>query len=181
MLDDTLRNDLLQEAYRRGSEYLLRWSACAPTTFAAIMDTLGYADDPVVQEIWKSTIGLTGGTGNLTVGTCGAVASAAAAISLSFGYNKEDVEDLKKMMTVNAAVAHIGQQVKEVFGGIRCEEIQFNNWGKAFEFSNREALGEFMDMASNERGKPRCQDVTAAIARMAVEKIMELNPQFIKR
>ena len=84
------------------------------------------------------------------------------------------------MMAINAAVANIGQKVKEVFGGIRCEEIQFYNWGKAFEFTNREALAEFMDMASNEKGKPRCQDVTAAIARMAVEKIMDLNPQFVR-
>lgn len=181
MLDDQLRNDLSQEAYRRGSEYLMRWKACAPATFAAIMDTLGYADDPVAQGIWKSTIGLTGGTGNLTVGTCGAVASAAAAISLSFGYNKEDVEDLRKMMTVNASVSDIGQKVKEIFGGIRCEEIQFNNWGKAFELTNRKELAEFMDMASNEKGKPKCEDVTAAIAKMAVEKIMELNSQFVRR
>jgi hypothetical protein len=41
--------EVLDEAYRRGSDYLTRY-ACAPGVFAAVMDTLGYEDDPAVND-----------------------------------------------------------------------------------------------------------------------------------
>lgn len=181
VIDERRGRQLMDEAYRRGCEYLPRWRACAPAAFAAIMDTLGYSDDPAVLEIWKATIGLTGGTGFMTVGTCGAVASAAAAISLSFNYNREDIEDLSKMMAVNLAAADIGERIKKRFGGIQCQEIQFNMWGKAFRLTSFESLAEFRAMAVNEAEKPQCREVVGLIARMTIEKILQLNPQFCKR
>lgn len=180
VLDERRTNLLMNEAYRRGSEYLPRWRACAPAAFAAIMDTLGYGDDPAILEIWKSSIGLTGGTGFMTVGTCGAVAGAALAISLSFNYNKEDIEDMNKMMSVNLAVADLGERVKKRFGGIQCQEIQFNMWGKAYRLTSFESMAEFRSMADNDLGKPQCKEVVGLIARLAVEKIIQINPRFVR-
>jgi hypothetical protein len=47
--------EVLAEAYRRGYDYCAR-IACASGVFAAVMETLGYEDDPVVNEVWKATI-----------------------------------------------------------------------------------------------------------------------------
>ena len=180
-LTDEVRTRLLADAYRRGYDYLPRWNACAPTTFAAVMDTLGYAGDQLVRDIWKASVGLTGGTGNMAVGTCGAVAGAAMAVSLSFDYGREQIEqDNNKMLLVNKAVAEMGKQVKTLFGYIVCQEIQFHNWGKAYHFSNPGVLREFSEMAMNRSGMAGCQEVTGTLARLAVEKILEYNPRFVR-
>jgi len=180
-LTDEVRTRLLADAYRRGYDYLPRWNACAPTTFAAVMDTLGYAGDQLVRDIWKASVGLTGGTGNMAVGTCGAVAGAAMAVSLSFDYGREQIEqDNNKMLLVNKAVAEMGKQVKTLFGHIVCQEIQFNNRGKAYHFSNPGVLREFSEMAMNRSGMAGCQEVTGTLARLAVEKILEYNPRFVR-
>lgn len=180
VLDERRTNLLMNEAYRRGSEYLPRWRACAPAAFAAIMDTLGYDDDPVILEIWKSSVGLSGGTGFMTVGTCGAVASAALAISLSFAYGKQDIEDMNKMFNVNLAVAELGDRINRRLGSIQCQEIQLAMWGKAYRLTHFDSLNEFCRMSVTEAGQPRCQEVVGSIARLAVEKIIALNPGFVR-
>jgi hypothetical protein len=173
--------EILDEAYRRGYEYLTRWRACAPTTFAAIMDTLGYGDDPIVEGIWKATIGLTGGTGNMAIGTCGALAGAAAAISYSFAYSKEDLEeDIMKMLSVNGVVAEVGNQLLEKYGHTTCQEIQFHHWGKSFRFTNPEAMMEFARLSGNQKATPECQAVTGDVSKWAVEKILHYNRHFLK-
>jgi len=69
-----IKKEILDEAYRRGYDYMPKKSwPCAPAVFAAVMDTLGYEDDPVINDVWKATIGFTGGTGNMAIGTCGAM------------------------------------------------------------------------------------------------------------
>jgi len=175
------REELLQDAYRRGYEYLPKWGGCAPTTFAAVMDALGYAEDPLLREVWKATVGLTGGTGNMAIGTCGAMAGAAAAISFSFGFAREEVEqDNTRMLLINRAVAEVGASMKSLYGHIVCQEVQFHNWGRAYHFNDPSAVREFRKMASNTEGKMRCQELTGTIARLAVEKILEYNPEFVK-
>jgi hypothetical protein len=169
--------EVLDEAYRRGYDYCAR-IACAPGVFAAVMDTLGYEDDPVVNDVWKATVGLTGGTGNMAIGTCGAMAGAAMAISYSFGFTKEDLEDPVKMLNVNGVVAEVGKKMQEKYGHIQCQEVQFHHWGKSYRFTNPEVMQEFVSLSSSSTA---CQEVTGDLARWTVKKILEHNPHFSKR
>ena len=168
--------EVLDEAYRRGYDYLRKY-ACAPGVFAAVMDTLGYEDDPVVNDVWKATLGLIGGTGNMAIGTCGAMAGAAMAISYSFGLTKEE-DDLVKMLNVTDVVAEVGKKMQEKYGHIQCQEVQFHNWGKSYRFTNPEVMQEFVNLSLE---SPACQEVTGDLARWTVEKILEHNPHFSKR
>ena len=94
--EEVMNKEILDEAYRRGYEYKPEHSwPCVPAVFAAIMDTLGYEDDPIVNDVWKTTIGFTGGTGNMAIGTCGAMSGAAMAISYSLGFAKKDTDYMK--------------------------------------------------------------------------------------
>ena len=68
-----MNEELLDEAYKKGCDYLMKY-ACAPGTFAAVMDTLGYENDPLRETGLQATMGLVGGTGNLSTGTCGSMA-----------------------------------------------------------------------------------------------------------
>ncbi|WXG42102.1 MAG: C-GCAxxG-C-C family (seleno)protein [Candidatus Freyarchaeum deiterrae] len=172
---------ILDEAYRRGYDYLLKWRACAPTVFAAVMDTLGYENDSAVNEIWKASIGLTGGTGNMAIGTCGAMAGAAMAISYSFGFTKELLaKDIMKMFNVNGVVAEVGKKMQEKYSHITCQEVQFHHWGKSYRFTNPKAGMEYMKMWQEKKENFECHNVTGDLARWAVEKILEYNPQFSK-
>ncbi len=174
--------EVLDEAYRRGYDYCVR-IACAPGVFSAVMETLGYEDDPMVNEVWKATVGLAGGTGNMAIGTCGAMAGAAMAISYSFGFTKKDLlQDPEKMLKVNAVVAEVGKKMRDKYGHIQCQEVQFHHWGKSYRFTNPAAMQDFMNQASKDQAiRTACQEVTGDLARWTVKKILELNPQFSKR
>ncbi|RCV65830.1 putative redox-active protein [Methanophagales archaeon] len=117
--------EVLDEAYRRGSDYLMRY-ACAPDVFAAVMDTLGYEDDLAVNDVWKAAVGFVGGTGNMAIGTCGVMAGAAMAISYSFGLKKGEPEDMMELLNVISEVAEVGKKMQEKYGHIQCQEVQFN-------------------------------------------------------
>jgi hypothetical protein len=176
--ESEIDREVLDEAYRRGYDYCAR-IACAPGVFAAVMETLGYEGDPVVNEVWKATVGLAGGTGNMAIGTCGAMAGAAMAIGYSFGFTKEDLlKDPGKMLKVNGVVAEVGKKMQEKYGHIQCQEVQFHNWGKSYRFSNPQAMKDF---ASARKLWTACQEVTGDLARWTVEKILEHNPHFSKR
>jgi hypothetical protein len=170
-------SEVLDEAYRRGCDYLMQYG-CAPGVFAAVMDTLGYEDDPAVNNVWKASLGLIGGTGNMAIGTCGAIAGAAMAISYSFDLTKEDPKSMERMMEVNGVVAEVGKKMQEKHGHIQCQEVQFHLLGKSYRFTNPKAMQEFMNLSSAE---PACQELNGDLARWTVEKILEHNPQFSKR
>jgi C_GCAxxG_C_C family probable redox protein len=169
------------EATRRGEQYFAELHACAPAAFAAVMDTLGHGEDPMVQEAWKASIGLTGGT-CMSIGTCGAVGGAVMAVSLSFGFTRKDLEmDPMKTLKVAAAVAELGKRVQETYGHIQCQEIQFSHWGKSFRFTNPNALAEFQSFSLDERSGFKCQKLTGAVSGWAVECILSHNPGFSRR
>ncbi|KAF5432008.1 putative redox-active protein [Candidatus Methanophagaceae archaeon] len=169
--------EVLDEAYRRGSDYLMRY-ACAPGVFAAVMDTLGYEDDPAINDVWKAAVGLVGGTGNMAIGTCGAMAGAAMAISYSFDLRKEEPEDMMKMLNVTGVVAEVGKKMQEKYGHIQCQEVQFHLLGKSYRFTNPEAMQEFITLSSE---NPACKEVTGDLARWTVKKVLEHNPHFSRR
>ncbi len=176
-----VKKKVLEEAYHRGYDYMPKHSwPCAPAVFAAVMDTLGYEDDPAINDVWKATIGFTGGTGNMAIGTCGAMDGAAAAISYSFGFAKEDT-DYPKMLKVIAAVTEVGKKMQEKYGHIQCQEVQFHHWGKSYRFTNPKALEEFASLAGDKKGMTECQEVAGDVAKWAVEAILVHNPQFSKR
>ena len=171
--------EALNEAYRRGYDYCAR-IACAPGVFAAVMETLGYENDPVVNDVWKATVGLAGGTGNMAIGTCGAMAGAAMAISYSFGFTKDyALQHPEKMIKVSDVVAEVGRKMREKYGHIQCQEVQFHHWGKSYRMTNPEAMQEFTSRAREYM--TACQEVTGDLARWTVKKILEHNPHFSKR
>jgi hypothetical protein len=175
--ESEIDEEVLDEAYRCGYDYLRKY-ACAPGVFAAVMDTLGYEDDPLVNEVWKATVGLIGGTGNMAIGTCGAMAGAAMAISYSFGLKKEEPEDMMKILNVTSVVAEVGKKMQEKYGHIQCQEVQFHLLGKSYRFTNPEALQEFMSLSSEDSV---CKEVNGDLARWTLMKILEHNPHFSKR
>ncbi|HTP65938.1 MAG TPA: C-GCAxxG-C-C family protein [Geobacteraceae bacterium] len=183
MADDGLGYATLsEEAVFLGEKYTAACRACAPAVFTAVMEALGHGDDPAAREVCKASIGLTGGTGLMATGTCGAVAGATMAVSYSFGLDFTDIEmDMMKMLSVNLAVAELCRRVEDSYGHIQCQEIQFSHWGKSFRFSNPDTLGEFVAFLDDERSGFKCNKLSGAVSGWAVECIMKHNPGFSQR
>lgn len=74
-------------------------------------------------------------------------------------------------------VADVGKNLQDKYRHILCQEVQFHHWGKAYRFTNPQALRECQEAT----GLLECREVTGDLARWAVEKILEFNPQFSKR
>ena len=79
---------LVEKASKLGLEYPAKYEGCAQATFAAIADTLNLKG----EEVFKAMVGLSGGVGDLGRGACGAMAGAAAAISLYFAPGRIEAE-----------------------------------------------------------------------------------------
>ena len=85
------------------------------------------------------------------------------------------------MLAVNGAVFDVVKKVRDKYGSIQCQEIQFNHWGKAYRLSDPGALMEFAKFASSEKAGNKCGELAGDAARWAVDKILEVNPGFLKR
>ena len=173
------KETLLAEAARRGAEYTATCGSCAMAVFSAVMEMLGYGDDPGAREVSKATVGLTGGTGCMAIGTCGALAGAAMAIGYSFGFTRGDLEgDFTRMLAVNAAVAELGKRLQQTYGHIQCQEIQFNLWGKSYRFTNPNALAEFVAFSRDEKSGFRCNRLSGEVSSWTAEWILKNRPGF---
>lgn len=176
------RNEnLLLEAARRGEEYTAK-CGCAMGVFTAVMETLGYGDDPGALAVATATIGLTGGTGCMAIGTCGALAGAAMAVGFSFGFSREDLTgDMTKMLAVNQAVAELGRRMQETYGHIQCQEIQFNLWGKSFRFTHPGVMAEFVAFSHDKDSGFKCERLSGTVSTWAVDWILKNRPLFARR
>lgn len=172
--------DLVNEARERASKNL--YHGCATSTFAAIVDTLGlkYGD-----ECFRAMIGLAGGTGHLTKGTCGALAGAAAAISLSYNKSREEVEAMLEnpaelhpldpriprfFQEIFEKTAEVAKKVREEYGSILCSDIQFSLYGQTLDLLDPKKHWEFGELL--ESRTVNCRTIEGDIAGWAVEAIM---------
>ena len=93
----TNKERCIQRAKELAFQYQGTLVGCAHCSFSAVLDALReegieLVSQDVQNEIFKGIIGLTGGCGNMHIGTCGAVLGSSAAISLAVGIGREEQE-----------------------------------------------------------------------------------------
>ena len=154
-----------------GRRYPARYGGCAQATFAAVADALNLKG----EDVFKALIGLSGGVGNMGRGACGAMAGAAAAISLKFGVgrnalkrNPEAILNVKDR--IYELVEEVGERFLEEFGSYLCRDIQLALFGKAFNLRDPKAYMEFKQIAWPEACSRK---VVAKAAGWAVDVILE--------
>lgn len=147
--------ELISKAKQRALES--PYHGCATSTFTALAEVLEMESR---DEVFKCMIGLAGGVGHLTKGTCGALIGAAAAISLNYNKSKRDV--IEAIGTPNAlhpqdpyiplffqdifeAIALVANKLQEKYGGTLCNEIQRSLYGKAFDLLNPKKHVKFVE------------------------------------
>lgn len=162
------KSELIEKAKRLAKEYMGKYAGCAQATFAAVADTLNLKGR---DEVFKAIIGFSGGLGSIGEGSCGAIAGAAAAISLSFNVRREElVQDKNKRKDIYLEVARLGRKFSDNYKGISCVDVQQNLYGKSFNLWDKEEYEEFGNVSE-------CGNVAVDAAAWAVEIIVEAKKQ----
>ena len=101
-MDSTKKERCIQKARELAVEYQGTLVGCGHCSFAATLDALRTEGIEIVpkeieEELFKGVLGLTGGIGNLGVGTCGAVSGASFAISLACNIGPKELAPNKAL------------------------------------------------------------------------------------
>jgi len=164
----TKKETIVARAKELGKENERKYVGCSQSTFAAIVDAFRSEGielfTPEEQErVFKGMVGLQGGTGGTSYGTCGAVIGPGFLISMVSGIGtKELLEDKYKGANscTNVIKGVTSKFVKE-FGSINCRDICFRRWGRVLDFCRPDTMREFVEKAKE---RPECQDTRCTIA-----------------
>jgi C_GCAxxG_C_C family probable redox protein len=172
--------ELVREARQKASSSPYR--GCATAVFTALVDVLKIEHG---DAAFKAMIGFAGGTGHLAKGTCGALAGAAAAISLSYNKSREDVlsvlNDPKALHAEDPHIpiffqeifektASVAEKMEEKYGSILCSNIQLKIFGKALDLLDPKRHWELCQSFSSH--PTNCFTVEGDVAGWAVEAIL---------
>lgn len=177
-----LRIKAEKKARELAIEYQDTLVGCGHCSFVAAMDALRYVgmeivDERLEDEMFKGLIGLTGGVGNMAIGTCGAVAGAGFAISLAANVGSDSLaEDRRNRWKAYYYVKKgLGDPWKEKYQGLTCRETQIVNFGKAVDSRMPERSKELFDLAMCIGcRKPMVCTIANATA-MAVSTILDIK------
>jgi hypothetical protein len=175
------RRCCIQKAKELGPAYERSLVGCGHCSFAAVADSLKsqgirLAAEEVEEKIFSGLIGLTGGFGNMGIGSCGALSGAAFAISLATGVTKEEnaQDKTSRWLAYRDVKKYIGDKFLERWGALTCREIQIRNFGIALNSRIPERNKELFKIAS-EKGCGTPEQCTIALAAgWATEGILEI-------
>jgi hypothetical protein len=170
---DKKEEQIVQKAREYAKEALVKYNGCCQGTFIGVCDALGlqYSSDT-----FKALVGLSGGVGRLSAGSCGAVCGGAAAIGLALGVEPEVLEkSLEKgegrseeQEEVYRIIIDFGRKFLEEYKGLSCRDVQFKLFGKSFDISNEKILEEFAKIRDE-----ACPEAVADGAAWATEQILK--------
>jgi hypothetical protein len=154
---------------------------CASDVFWGIAEALQLEGR---EYVFMATLGYAGGCGESTIGTCGAILGAAAAITLASSLTfekcmkmKENPEKYmvpfyskkmpKKRYEDFNRILDVMEKVKEKYGGVTCADIQFEGYGQALDLRDPRIREKWhKDVAKY------CQELEGDIAAWSVEAIL---------
>lgn len=158
------RKKLKEHARECSEKYLSKYAGCAQATFAAIADTL---DLKGRDQVFEAVIGFSGGGGALGGGSCGALAGAVAAISLSYKLSREELEKNKnRRKTIYYDVGKVMRKFRKKYEGVTCTEVQKELYDETFDLWDEKEYEEFQKISE-------CGKVVADITAWAVEVILQ--------
>ncbi|NLS45430.1 MAG: C_GCAxxG_C_C family protein [Firmicutes bacterium] len=177
----------IQRARELACEYQGTLVGCAHCSFSAVMDALREEGielvSPEIQnEMFKSVIGLTGGCGNMHIGTCGAVFGASYAISLATGIGREEQEKdgkWQRWISYYNVKDGIGDKFIDEFNSIICRDILLSRFGMSFDSQYPGRNKELFNLAEKVGCRNPQDCVISKAAAYAVERIWDLvkNPE----
>ena len=169
------KEEILNEAEKRGFNYETHHHDCAQSTLLALMDVFEIKAD----DAFKASTGFAGGVGR-TGNLCGSFAGATMAFSLLYGRNIEDMlhpEEAHRLKVLEEAeikiqdmVLNLRKKFEEYYGGIQCRTIQEKVYGRWFDLTKSEDFEEMKKMGAYDDKAP---SVVGKGSRWAAELIYD--------
>lgn len=160
---------LVKRARQDARKNLDKYGGCAQSTFYAIAKNIDLGGK---KEVFKAMIGLSGGPGSTTRGSCGGITGAAAAISSSVDIDPNRLEQNKDLrLNIYKNVRKVVKKFISKYGGLTCRDVQMEALGKAYDFQDEEAYKDFKE----ENCPEKCKNVVGNSASWATEAILEMK------
>jgi len=186
-MDAEKKKGCIQRAKELGPHYEKTLVGCGHCSFAAIMDSLRehgvrLVSEEAEEKIFSGLMGLTGGFGNMGIGSCGALSGAAFAVSLATRITKEEnaKDKANRWLAYHDVKKYLGDKFLERWGSLTCREIQIKNFGVALNSRIPERNKELFRVAS-EKGCGTPEQCTIALAAgwatEGILKILERSPK----
>lgn len=152
--DEKKREVLIGKGYEIGGEYVTKYWGCAQSTFLATVDTLREFGIEILEkkdqeEMFPAFVGLAGGTGNVGVGTCGALAGTGFCVSLS-ALRCQGVDQKVQESNINhrwiafdSVYNYSASRFLKEYNGLSCRDVTWSRFGKHWDSWDPHAKAEF--------------------------------------
>ena len=160
-------NKILDRVSKAAYDNNRAYEGCARCVLHALQTHLHIVSDMTVfKSVLKSSTALSAGVARKGE-TCGALIGALMAVGLAFGTEfLGDFEGYEKTMGFASGVFN---KFKEMYGSVKCSEIQERLFGRRIDFFNPEDSKWWYEHG----GLDKCPGVCAVAARLAAEVILK--------
>ncbi|WP_028316911.1 C-GCAxxG-C-C family protein [Desulfatibacillum aliphaticivorans] len=159
------KQEVADKAFSLAKSYEKKSGGCSQCSLAGIFDALGVED----TAIFKAATGLADGVGLTGDGHCGALSGGVLAIGYFFGRDKENFDDITKLVPANILAKKLHARFTEKYGTCRCHDLQTSFFGRFFNLYDPEDMKAGMEAGMLER----CSTLAGEVAQMAVEIILD--------
>jgi C_GCAxxG_C_C family probable redox protein len=159
-------------AYALAYEYEQKHGCCPQCVIAALQNVFGVVDD----QTFKALQVFGGGGGLSTLGTCGTLVGAMAAVSAECGREKADFAKGRKLEAYTYGKEILDEFVAE-FGAVLCRDVQTKMMGRSFDMWDAEDFKAF-EAAGGHQDK--CPAVVGTATRIAAKKLIEIEGKSTK-
>jgi C_GCAxxG_C_C family probable redox protein len=158
------KKETVDEAYRLAEGFERKCTGCAQSVVAGLLDALGIEE----EGVFRAASGLADGIGLTGDGSCGALAGGCMILSLLFGRERENHEDMLRPMKSYRKCKKLHDDFIDQYGSCRCFDIQEKLMGRTYDMYDPEDLQEAFESGMIET----CSGVVGRAASKAAELIL---------
>jgi Putative redox-active protein (C_GCAxxG_C_C) len=170
------KEQILEEVYQKGCEYEKKYCWCSQCCFLAVKEVLNLPDPD--NAIFKASVGLGSGGGDLTEGACGAFSGGVLALGTLYGRDKLTTPGWGQIPNKNGQLAEerkllnmihdLSDMFKGKYGSYVCKEVQRSVYGRSFNFWDPKDVEAF----ERADGHTKCGQVVGTAARWVTEILL---------
>jgi C_GCAxxG_C_C family probable redox protein len=158
------KDEILDKVYELAFKYEASYGCCPQCVLRAVGEVLNLK----IDEAFKSSHGLAGGTALSGNGTCGALVGGIMAICSVHGRGLEDMGKGRFLKSYSLAKRLYDKFVQE-YGSCICKDVQKKIFGRSFDLWDPEDFKKFEEMGGH---RDKCPSVTGKVARWATEILL---------
>ena len=144
------------------------YEGCARCVLHALQTHMNLADEKAFTAAFKASTAMSAGVARKGE-TCGALLGALMAVGLEMG--TESLHDFSGYVTTMGAASKVFDRFREMYGTVKCFEIQEKLFGRGIDFFKDEDAEWWYENG----GLDKCPGVCAVAARLAAEELFRLR------